>query len=375
LVKAGSGVIELNAGASQDLIENAAPGSTIKLETVTVAANSTVTVPKDVTLEVTGKLDVASGAKLEVPQGAAVKVPTGAALEVAAGATVEVASGATVEVAKGATLDVAGTLDVKAGADIAVTGTLKTSSTDEAGNGVNNGTITIKEGGKAYSDGGRLDGTGYIVVEAGGEAYNRVTVGEETFDLLAIGNTKDTGALIQLTEVGAKVSFNNDGYTLEGKATLNGLQGAPPSTTGSQNKAYWFIPGTTLKLAKGSVLTIAKKSALVIALDGKAPLVTQDDSKGSGANAQIVISKKDDSSDTFTGIHFFTYVADGSHTWIMSGNVPDNTSNNFYQSGGSNKVTANPLTSSTSAASTYTWTTELDSGTDKVSGWVKQTAP
>jgi hypothetical protein len=108
-------------------------------------------------------------------------------------------------------LTVTGT--TSAGEEIEVPGTY-TLGNDVTG--TNDGTMTVKSGGKIYNETGvTIGGTGNNVVKKGGAVY----FGGAT-NTPYVGDTD--AAIFQLADDDSTFSYNNDGYVLTKAATFNG---------------------------------------------------------------------------------------------------------------------------------------------------------
>jgi hypothetical protein len=176
----------------------------------------------------------------------------GAATAAAAAVAITVPVTKTFKVLSTYTLSIAGTLDVAG--DVEVAGALTLDGTT----GTNTGTITVKSGGATTSLGAvDLTGAGLTVVEIGGQASREVAANTT---VLFIGDDDDADAVFQLTAASTKLSFNNDGYELDGTGTFNGLQGGYDGTV--TYTGYWIGADLTLTLTANSTLTVAAGSIL-----------------------------------------------------------------------------------------------------------------
>ena len=169
-------------------------------------------------------------------------------------ADVTVEDDAKVTLPSGKTLTIGGTLSVEAGGEIEVSGTYVLA---EGATVSNSGTVTIKDGGvsKSHDNDNDANGTGYTVVEPGGEVYFR----ENFF----FGDEDSTDPLFTLG-TGAKFSFNDTAYILDGKATFNGIENYG-GYFGEGYKGFLLITAEPLKLKAESQLTIAADAILYMA--------------------------------------------------------------------------------------------------------------
>jgi hypothetical protein len=178
----------------------------------------TFTVKNGATLEVKGNIEVVG--KVEVTGTGDSNKGT---LDVTAGGKLTVAAGGEVTAAENGKLDVKGKLNLAdATSKVVVTGTYRIEGDESPGcNGTNNGTIAIKNGGETIGKGGNIAGTGYTVVEKDAIAY--IELGDGTLvPQIASEKVNSANPIIMLAGDTTTLSFNAEGFLLDGNATVHG---------------------------------------------------------------------------------------------------------------------------------------------------------
>jgi hypothetical protein len=205
--------------------------------------------------------------------------------------------------------------------------------------GTNEGTITVGNGATVILDGGAsITGSGYTVVENGGTAL--IDLGNSTIvPQIAYGPVDVSGTsvnpIIMLDDLSAKLSINEDGYVLEGDATVYGIPGSAFFQIGESDSRKLTIDGV-LTMATGTAPHDA--SLRIVVASGEPGIVGT-------PGAKIVLGGSD-------------------QIWLIdNSNNLNVTDCNFYVAGGASKVTNGKLSNNT-----YEWK-EVGNG---VYGWVAQ---
>jgi hypothetical protein len=216
--------------------------SSLSLET------ATVTLTADVSLTTT-TVDVPAGVTLVVPEvtGTPITLTVGTGKTLTVAGKIEVVgevvvegtfadNKGTLEVASGGKLNLVGKLTIEEYANLDVFGLYEVA---ESGTGQNDGTITIKDGGKTLGNGGgKSGGTGKTVIEKGGVAANMLKANNDPSDTKKVeipligpaGMTAPFKPVLQLDNEDSEMILTADNYTLIGEARL----------TVCQNKAeFW----------------------------------------------------------------------------------------------------------------------------------------
>jgi hypothetical protein len=266
------GVLVVWANATVTLGEADALDSGLYVGGITSKSNAATTLASG--LGDDAEVDAADPSKvtlkddLAIPGSGSVTVPYGVTLAVAATKKITVA-------ATGA-FTVNGAIDLGAGAEIDVTGTYT------LGNGVtgtNNGTVTVKTGGTITNGTGvNIGGSGTNVVEVNGVVYFN---GEST---PTIGGSSTSDVLFAL--IGGTFTYNNNGYILNGTATLK------DKTSGAGAADVFFNKGgTSLTIKKDAVLTLEPYAVFVLGggFETYADIPLKGDLSGSGTNAPKII--------------------------------------------------------------------------------------